>query len=252
MIPKLRKVTHEERVTIAHRLLKRVLKKYAKDTLAVYVCGSTSKNLDQPFSDLEMIVVVRDGVEIPMKYYLHKGLIIQVDYLQSSNFLRAAERFTDNWHMEADQFRNRISLFEREKWFNSLEKAVAKNEKADTRETIRKAFLMMTESRAVLKNALITGDRIGILGSARTIAEDSARIIFVVNRMYVKTTSWFWKMAFGAPKKPEGFRVLAEKMCGFTSTTPKEVVEASEKLYQEMCEFVAGEGVGIERVDLWV
>src|SRR5438445_10729947 len=187
-----------------------------------------------------------------MKYYLGNGLIIQIDYLQSSSFLRAAERFTDNWHMEGDQYRNRIELFERGRWFSSLDKAVSKNEKADPREVIRKAFLMMTESRAVLKNAVLTGDRIGILGSARTIAEDSARIIFVFNRMYVTTTSWFWKMAFGAPKKPEGFRVLVEKMCGFTSTTLKEVVEASEKLYQEMCEFVAGEGVGIERVDLWV
>src|SRR5207302_8792085 len=137
----------------------------------------------------------------------------------SSNFLRAAERVTDNWHMEADQFRNRISLFERDKWFNSLEKAVAKNEKADTRETIRKAFLMMTESRAVLKNALITGDRIGILGSGRTIAEDSARIIFVVNRMYVKTTSLFWKMALWASNKHKGFGVIVDKLYGFSLIT---------------------------------
>src|SRR5438132_13976780 len=110
--------------------------------------------------------------------------------------------------METDHLRNSISLFEREKWFNYLEKEFDKNEKADTRETIRKAFLMMTESRAVRKNALITGDRIGILGSARTIAEDSARIIFVVNRMYVKTTSRFWKMPFGATKKPQSCRVV--------------------------------------------
>jgi predicted nucleotidyltransferase len=66
-------------VAIARRISKCVLGKYKSDVLAAYVCGSTSKNLDRPFSDLELIVVVRDDIEIPMKYYLHKGLIIQVD-----------------------------------------------------------------------------------------------------------------------------------------------------------------------------
>jgi predicted nucleotidyltransferase len=237
---------------IARRISGRVLEKYGSKILAVYVCGSTSKNLDRPFSDLELIVVVRDGVEIPMKYYLYKGLIIEVDYLQSSNILRAAERFTDNWHMEADQYRNRIVLFDRGRWFNSLERAVAKNEKADVREAIRKMFLMMTESRAVLKNAVLAKDKIGIFSRARVIGEDAARIVFLLNRTYVTTTSWFWKIAFEAPKKPKDFRVLIEKICGFRSTTPKEVVGASEMLYREMCELVGAERREVERVDLYV
>jgi len=252
LIPRLGKVTHEERVAIARRISKRVVRKYGKDILAVYVCGSTSKNLDRPFSDLEMIVVVRDGIEIPMKYYLHNGLIIQVDYLQSSSVLRAAKRFTDNWHMEADQYRNRISLFERNRWFGSLDEAVAKNEKTDAQEIIRKALLMMTESRAVLKNAVLAKDKIGIFSSARVIAEDAARIVFLLNRTYVPTTRWFWKIVFEAPKKPKNFRFLVEKICGFTPTTPKEVVAGSEKLYGEICELIGAERREIERADLWV
>ena len=252
LIPKIRKFTHRDRLRIARRISGRVLQKYGSKILAVYVCGSTSKNLDRPFSDLELIVVVRDGVEIPMKYYLYKGLIIEVDYLQSSNILRAAERFTDNWHMEADQYRNRIVLFDRGRWFNSLERAVAKNEKADVREAIRKVFLMMTESRAVLKNAVLAKDKIGIFSRARVIGEDAARIVFLLNRTYVTTTSWFWKIAFEAPKKPKDFRVLIEKICGFRSTTPKEVVAASEMLYREMCELIGAERREVERVDLYV
>ena len=248
----LRKFTHQERMRVARLISDRVVEKYGTDVLAGYVCGSTSKKLDRPFSDLELIVVVRDGIEIPMKYYIHKGLIIQVDYLQSSNILTAAERITDNWHMEVDQYRNRIALFERDRWFSSLDKVVTKNEKADPREAIRKAFLMMTESRAFLKNAVLAKDKIGVLSSGRTIAEDAARLVFLLNRTYVTTTSWFWRMAFHAHKKPKDFRALVEKACGFISTTPKEVIAASERLYQEMCEFVHAEGVEIERDDLWI
>src|SRR3989442_6365492 len=147
----LRKFTHEGRLRIAHQLSDRIVEKYGSDIMAAYVCGSTSKKLDRPFSDLELIVVVRDQAEIPMKYYLHQRLIIQIEYLKSSNTLAAAEQPTDNWPSEADQYSNRIALYERDGWFRKLDEAIERNDKAATVEAIRKSFMMMTESMAVMK-----------------------------------------------------------------------------------------------------
>jgi len=70
MTVELRKLTHKDRLNIGRQISKRVLDKYGDDVLAVFICGSTSKGLDRPYSDLEMITVVRDGVDIPMKYYV--------------------------------------------------------------------------------------------------------------------------------------------------------------------------------------
>ena len=91
MVPRLRKFSHEDRLKIAHHISDRVVQKYRNNVLAVYVCGSTSKKLDRPYSDLELIVVVRDQAEIAMKYYLYRGLIIQIEYLKSSKILSDAE-----------------------------------------------------------------------------------------------------------------------------------------------------------------
>ncbi len=220
--------------------------------MAVYVCGSTSKRLDRPYSDLEMIVAIRDGAEIPMKSYLHQGLIINIEYLRSSNVLDAAEQFTKNWHWEADQYRNRIALYERDGWFTKLDEAVEKNDKADSAEAIRKSFMMMTESIAFMRNATLTKDNIGVLLSGRTVAEDAARIVFLLNRRYVTTTSWFWKILFDLRNKPNDFKELVEKMCGFVPTSAEEVVASSERLYKEMGELVTHSGVKIESDDLWV
>ncbi len=252
MIPKIREFTHEDRLRIARHISDRVVEKYGGDVLSVYVCGSTSKKLDRPFSDLEMIVVVRDEAKIPMIYYLHHGLIIHIQYLKSSNILDAAEQLTDNWHWEADQYRNRIALYERDGWLRRLDKAVAKNHKKSSIEAIRKSFMMMTESMAYMRNATLTNDKIGVLSSGRTLAEDAARILLLLNRRYVTTTSWFWMIAFDLGKKPKDFKALVKKMCAFISTTPKEVVEASEKLYREIGKLVGVTGVEIERDDLWV
>ncbi len=252
MFPRLRKVTHEERLRVARLISDRVVKKYRNYVLAVYVCGSTSKRLDRPYSDLEMIVVVRDRAEIPMKYYLHRGLIIHIQYLKSSNILDAAEQFTDNWHWEADQYRNRIDLYERNGWFRKLDEAVAKNEKAGAVEAIRKSFMMMTESIAFLRNAVLTNDKVRVLMSGRVLAEDAARIVLLLNRRYVTTTSWFWKIVFDLRNKPKDFKALVEKMSGFVPTTGRDVVASSERLYTEMYELVSHYGVKIERDQLWV
>jgi len=220
--------------------------------MAVYVYGSTSKKLDRPYSDLEMIVVVRDRAEIPMKSYLHQGLIIDIEYLRSSNVLEAADQFTKNWHWEADQYRNRIALYERDGWFTKLDEAVEKNNKTSSAEAIRKSFMMMTESIASMRNATLTKNKIGVLSSGRTLAEDAARIVFLLNRRYVTTTNWFWKILFDLRNKPKDFKELVEKMCGFVPTTPEEVVASSERLYNEMSDLVTHHGVKIESDDLWV
>jgi kanamycin nucleotidyltransferase len=252
LVPKLRKFTHEDRLKIAHHIADRVVKKYGNNVLAIYVCGSTSKTLDRPFSDLELIVVVRERAEISMKYYLHRGLIIQIEYLKSSKILSDAEQFTDNWPWEADQYRNRISLYERDRWFKGLDEAVAKNDKKNSVVAIRKSFMMMTESMAVMKNAMLTSDTVGILSRGRVLAEDAVRIVLLLNRRYVTTTSWLWKIVFDLRTKPRDFKELVEKMSGFVPTTREEVVASSERLYKEMSELVTHAGVKIERDDLWV
>ena len=252
LIPKLLKFTHEERLRIARHISDRVVKKYRNDVLAVYICGSTSKKLDRPFSDLELIVAVRHRAEIPMKYHLHRGLIIQIEYLKSSSILAGAKQFTDNWPWEADQYRNRIALYERDEWFRRLDEAVAKNDERGSLEAIRKSFMVMTESLGVMRNAVLTKDNIGVLSRGRVLAEDAPRIILLLNRRYVTTTSWLWKIVFDLDEKPKDFKRLVEKMSGFVPTTEEDVVHSSERLHKEMHDLLAGHGVKIERQDLWV
>jgi len=252
LVPKLRKFTHDDRLEIAHHIADRVVKKYGNNVLAVYVCGSTSKKLDRPFSDLELIVVVRDRAEIAMKYYLHRGLVIQIEYFKSSKILNDAEQFTDNWNWVADQYRNRIVLYERDGWFRRLNDAVAKSDKMDSHKALRKSFMMMTESMAVLRNDVLTNDKVGVLMRGRVLAEDAARILFLINRRYITTTSWFWKIAFELPDKPKDFKKLVEKMSGFVPTTEREIVASSKKLYNEMFERIRRHGVKIEQRQLWI
>jgi len=124
--------------------------------LAVCIYRSTAKKLDSPYSDLEIFCAVADSLEIKNKRYVYDGLLVEIDYLQESNFLKEAGRVGWDWPIGADQYRNRIVLFERDNWLTKVEEAVAEDDRADLTEELW-ATMVVTESLAAVRKAYIRG-----------------------------------------------------------------------------------------------
>ena len=251
--PPLQRVSHAHRVEVGKKISNRILETFKDDVLAVLITGSTAKALDRPYSDLEMITVVRDSREIPTKYYVHEGLPVQLDYKQESTFLKSARdaNFHD-WPMSADESRNRIVLFERDGWTRRLVEAVEENDKSDFSKTLRFAALMITESLAAVRNADFKNDMIDLRTRAFWMAWDTARVVYLLNRKYVLTTSWYWKQLFECTEQPKNLRGLIDVVAGFVPSTRKELVEAAEKLWKETMILVQKRGISIESAEILV
>src|SRR3989449_9541745 len=155
----LRKVSHEERVELGRKMASQIVDSHKDTVLAICIYASTAKNLDRPYSDLEIFCVATDGLEVKNKRYVYDGLLVEIDYFQESNFLKEAKRVGWDWPLGADQYRNRIVLFERDKWLKKLEKAVAENDRADFTEELRWAAETGTESLAAVRNAHLKRDQ---------------------------------------------------------------------------------------------
>src|SRR5207245_2523927 len=134
----LRKVSHEERVELGRKIASQILDTHKDAVLAICIYASTAKKLDRLYSDLE-IFCASDGLEVKNKRYVYDGLLVEVDYFQESNFLKEATRVGWDWPLGADQYRNRIVLFERDNWLKKLDKAVAENDSAARAEAWRLA-----------------------------------------------------------------------------------------------------------------
>src|SRR5216683_355550 len=183
--PPLRRTTHEQRVETGQRISVQILEKYKDQVLAIFITGSTAKALDRPYSDLEMTAIVKDNVEVPTKYYVYEGLLIQIDYRQESEFLKAAREPGRDWPLGADEPRNRIVLFDRDNWTSRLVEAVKQNDSADFTEALRFAALGMTESLAAVRNASYKDDPIDLRTRAFYLAWNAARVVYLLNRKYV-------------------------------------------------------------------
>src|SRR5205807_2965055 len=215
----IRKISHEKRLELARTIMSRLVDAYKDAVLAVCIYASTAKNLDRPYSDLEIFCVVTDSLEIKNKRYVYDGLMVEIDYFQESNFLKEAARVGWDWPLGADQYRNRIVLFERDNWLKKLEKAVAENDRAEFAEELRWATLTMTESLAAVRNAHFKGDLKDLRTRAFYMAWDTARVVFLYNRKYVLTTSWFWKQLFECKHQPKRFRKLVDIIAEFEKST---------------------------------
>lgn len=250
--PPLRQVSHEQRLEVGSKISGRILETFNSDVLAVLVIGSTAKALDRPYSDLEMIAVVKDSREIPTRYYVHDGLLVQLDYKQESTFLKEAREPGREWPMGADECRNRIVLFERDGWTRRLVEAVEENNKLDFSEPLRFAALGMTESLAAVRNADLKDDPVDLRTRAFYMAWDTARVVYLLNRKYVLTTSWYWKQLFECSEQPKDLKKLVEIVAGFVATGRKDLVEASERLWKETMRLVKRRGISIESSDILV
>ncbi len=246
------KYSHEERVRLGRELCGLILKAHGDHVLTVYIYGSTSKKLDRPYSDLEIICVIRDGVEIPAKHYVYQGIVVEVAYFQESNILKAASEVKKDWPIEADSYRNRLVLYERDGWLKLLDEAIAHSDQADMNEALRIASVELVEDLSVLRNAHLARDAVAVKIRGRAIAQDATRLVFLLNRRYITTTSWFWKEAYECPWKPRDFRRLVETVCDFVPTTPDEINTAGEQLCSEILQMVRFRGITVESETLIV
>ena len=244
--------THEQRIEIANRLCKLILEKHRERVLAVCVYGSTAKKLDRPYSDLEMFVVVRDGDEIPMKRYLYRGLVVGIEYPLESKLLKAASKLDWSWHWEADGYRNRIVLFERDSWLSRLDQAVAVAEKESNTEAVHSSAMNLTEEMTVFQNTLLTDDPLVLKSRGVSLAQAAGDLVLLLNRRFVITTSGFWKQVLECTTRPVDLQEIVEVLMGVRLSSREELRRYADKLYSEMMEIVAASGVSLEARDLIV
>src|SRR6267378_7732192 len=96
----LRKVSHDERIELGRKIASQIIDSYKAAVLAICIYGSTAKKLDRPFSDLELLCVVKDSLDKPNKFYVYDGLLAEIDYLQESKFLKAATQIGWDWPIQ--------------------------------------------------------------------------------------------------------------------------------------------------------
>ncbi|MGQ0567992.1 MAG: kanamycin nucleotidyltransferase C-terminal domain-containing protein [Armatimonadota bacterium] len=245
-------MTHEERLEIARDLARRILDAYGDGVLAVLVTSSTARALDRAHSDLELTAVMRDGVEVEDTSYVHRGIVIEIEYPQESAILKSVREVTRHWPLRADEYRGRIVLFERNGWLRHLDHSLDERDAGDFSRGLALATTVLIECRDKLRNARLSHDDLDTRCIGLWIAENAATLVLFLNRRRMITTSWLFKQAFECPLQPPDFRRHVEILIGVVPSSADEISEAAERLTARLIELVATQGIKVASDELIV
>ena len=245
-------MTHEERIRLAGQLAEAIVAKRGADVLAVFVTSSTAKGLDRAHSDLELTAVFRDGVEVEEQSYVYRGILIEISCVQESRILRQAERVTARWPLEADEYRGRLVLFERNAWTGKLAEAIRRQESADFSGALKTCACGLIESRDKMRNVILPGEERNLRLFAMWVAHSACELVLFLNRRYMTTTTRFLAEAAACPARPEGFEAMLDVLLGVAPSTPADLGGAAERMTASLLALAAEQGVTPESDDLRV
>ena len=88
---------HKERIQIAEYTTEKMIKKYDNDILVGGIFGSTARNEDEKYSDLEMVFIVKDSSKAKTVEFYYKGILISLDVLKISRVKKSIKNIDIMW-----------------------------------------------------------------------------------------------------------------------------------------------------------
>ncbi len=246
----LRKMSHEEKLSIGQQICDLILGLYGRRRVhAVCIWGDTAEDPDLPYSALDLLVVVRDGMRLLSEQYVFSGLLVGIYYWQEIQILNRAREVDENWPWHTDRYRKRIVLFERKGWLHKLDRALEESDKADSADPIRETALKLVEDFGDLQNARLENDESWVKMSCGRIAWSTVTLVFLLDRRYVRKS---WEDVFECQAKPSDFRRLFGTAVGFISASLEERIQATEKLFDESLELARTRGISLTSSQLQI
>lgn len=246
----LRKTTYEEKSSVGKRACELILQKYGRRRIfAVCMWGDETEN-SQPYFGLNLLVVVRDGVRIPVQHYLLDGLEVNIYYWQEISILHEATTFTEEWPWRSDNYRTRIVLYEKNGWLRKLDAAVLKSDSADPTDAIRESALLLVGHLGKLRDAQLSNRTAETKAECWRIAWGAIELTLLLNRRYVRHD--YWKEVFECPVQTPDLRNELELLLELTSSSTEIMTKTAEKLTAQLFEMMGTRGISLASSQLKV
>lgn len=217
--------------------------------MGVCLWGDKVEN-SQPYFGVNVLVVVRDGTLLPSEKYVIDGIEVRIDYWQEISILHRVRMLDGEWPWRSGSYRTRIVLHEKKLWFRKMDNAVQKSDSADPTDAVRESAMLLVEHLAKLRDYRLLNDLVGAKAECWRIAWGAIELIFLLNRRYVRYD--YWKEVFECPNQPADLRRQLETLLELTEVSIDSMVEAGEKLCEELFEIVRSRGINLVSSNLKV
>ncbi|MCP3774448.1 ANT(4')-I family aminoglycoside nucleotidyltransferase [Paenibacillus sp. MZ04-78.2] len=229
-------VTKDERRAIGHNIADRLKQVYGDKIKAIGLYGSMARGTDGPYSDIEMLCVLRteDGEEpIDFSHEWAAGAWkAEVNVYSEEELLKYAKTVEDSWPLSHGAFLTALPLYDPDGFFDDLIAAVQSPDEADFRESIHGILVgEMFEFAGKWRNANAQGPRTYLPYLAMETAQYAAMLIGLHHRTTYSTGAKVIPEAMTLPDRPEGFDALAQLVLSGELSDPDRVFLTCEAFW---------------------
>lgn len=236
-------MTHKERMALAAWLCRRVVARHAEDVVVCGVYGSTASATDTPWSDLELLFVVRNGFDLKPRQFLYRGTAVGLvvkEQAQLEKSLGESPFAWEYWMGVLSMLRVLHGSPEQVQRWLEMGQAVP----ADRLRAALEASLswLVVESFGRVRSSRQRGSLQDAGWAVLKLLSEMRLALCLLNHRWVTHNHYQGLLdTFAFPKLPEGYRRLVPALLSAGDT--HEAVSLAETLVNKFRELLVREGI---------
>ncbi|QSS98678.1 KNTase domain-containing protein [Pontibacillus sp. ALD_SL1] len=225
--------TTEEKHTMIQTVVDKQLNMYGRDIVAIGVYGSVGIGNAGPYSDIEMHIVTKDGVQLESYEFIYPPYKLEIGSIERSKILAKAKRYECTWPIWAGSFINVHPVYDPEGFFETL-KAYPYSHTEEEKMGVMREFMIWEpyECMGKIRNAYTKGHLTYIPQGAHQLLRKASLLIGLQNNRFYSTQSKMFEEAMQLPSKPAGFNELALLVLSGDLTDSELVYKHCEELWK--------------------
>ncbi|MCS6774643.1 MAG: hypothetical protein NZ693_11100 [Thermoflexales bacterium] len=222
----------QQRLALAERIAARLRAQYAESLIAVGIYGSTARNDDGPYSDLEMMAVLSEGKT--RRYEWATGTCkAEVNVLSRAQARADASALDVDWAMTHGQFIHVLPLFDSQGVFAELRACVYQHSRAAFDELLREIIIgEMLELVGKWRNMAARAEFSLLAVTAVQFARQACWLAGAAHQHVFSASARMFAEALALPDLPAGFDTLCARVLRGDLSDPQSVLTDCESLWQ--------------------
>ncbi|MCE5172063.1 KNTase domain-containing protein [Paenibacillus profundus] len=205
--------TREEKIHIIGQIKDRLLQQHGETILAIGLYGSIAQGIDGPYSDIELLVVTKDGISLPDYEFIYLPFKIEISMNQKHEVCQCATAVDDSWAIKAGVYTHLEAIYDPTGLLDQIRALSKQISKEAIRETMREFMIWEPyETMGKIRNNKIAGNDSYLPLGAKDLAWQTAKLIGLANRTFYNTRAQTYEESLRMPSRPSGYDELVELM----------------------------------------
>lgn len=230
----------KEKIEVAKKISKNILKRYGKEIKAIAIYGSLAKKTDLEYSDIELFIVTKKDLSSKNKYLIYKNVPLMYWFITSKEIeemLKNPKGEWPDWPQSVESFVKPLPLYDPENLFMRYKKIRSKIPPSTFKKACETTLINIYEEICKIKNAKLSNNKIAITDEARELGWITIMFVALANGFHYTSTKNRFAEALSLKKLPKDFGNLVSILMGYNPSTIEEKYNSCINLWDNIKDF---------------